>query len=76
MRTEELEKRILQAYPDAQLAVFDSNGRGDHFEIRISSEEINKLSRIQRHQSILKLFDAEFKSGELHALSVKPLNLN
>ncbi len=73
MKAEELEHRILQAYPDAQLAIFDSNGNGDHFEIRISSEAINKLSRIQRHQTILKLFDPEFKSGELHALSVKPV---
>lgn len=75
MKPQDLETRILQAYPDAQLAIFDSNGRGDHFEIRISSETINKLSRIQRHQSILKLFDEEFKTGELHALSVKPFEL-
>ncbi len=72
MKTEELESRILKAFPDAQVAIFDSNGRGDHFEIRISSDQINIMPRIQRHQTILKLFDDEFKSGELHALSVKP----
>ncbi len=75
MKATDLETRILKAYPDAQLAIFDSNGRGDHFEIRISSEAINQLPRIQRHQNILKLFDVEFKSGELHALSVKPFEL-
>lgn len=73
MQTKDLEGRLLKAYPDAQVLVLDSNGRGDHFEIRISSDEINKLSRIQRHQAILKLFDSEFKTGELHALSVKPI---
>jgi stress-induced morphogen len=75
METKDLESRLLNAYPDAQVVVFDSNGRGDHFEIRISSDEINKLSRVQRHQAILKLFDPEFKTGELHALSVKPIEL-
>lgn len=75
MKVTDLESRILIAFPDAKLAVFDSNGRGDHFEIRISSDQINQLPRIQRHQLILKLFDEEFKSGELHALSVKPLNI-
>lgn len=75
MKAEDLENRLLKAYPDAQIAVLDSNGQGDHFEIRISSESVNKLTRIQRHQAILKLFDNEFKSGELHALSVKPIIL-
>lgn len=75
METKDLENKILAVYPDADLLVLDSNGRGDHFEIRISSESLNKLSRIARHQSILKIFDNEFKSGELHALSVKPLSL-
>lgn len=75
MKVQDVEDRILKAYPDAKLAIFDSNGRGDHFEIRISSDEINKMSRIQRHQNILKLFNDEFKSGELHALSVKPIEI-
>ncbi len=75
MKTEDLEQRLLKAYPDAQIAVLDSNGNGDHFEIRISSEAINRLSRIKRHQAILSLFDSEFKSGELHALTVKPICL-
>lgn len=75
MKAQDLEDRIRKAYPDAQVAVFDSRGSGDYFEIRISSAEINKLSRVQRHQTILKLFDQEFKSGELHALSVKPIEL-
>lgn len=73
MDVKELEERILKAYPDAQLVVYDSNGRGDHFDVRISSDELNKLSRIQKHQAILKLFDEEFKTGALHALSVKPI---
>lgn len=73
MEVKDLEARILKAYPDAQLVIYDSNGRGDHFEVRIASDEINKLSRLQRHQAVLKLFDVEFKTGELHALSVKPI---
>ena len=71
----QLEDRIIKVYPDAQLAIIDATGQGSHFEIRVSSKTLNQMSRIQKHQTLLQLFEEEFKSGALHALSIKPIEL-
>lgn len=76
MTPEQIEARILQTFTDAQVFVIDNTGGGNHFEVRISSKIINELPRVERHQKVLKLFDSEFASGEIHAMSIKPLNLD
>ena len=75
MEPHQLEDRIIKAYPDAQMAVIDTTGQGNHFEIRVSSSTLNQMNRIQRHQTLLQLFEKEFKSGALHALNIKPIKL-
>lgn len=76
MTPEEIEARILDTYSDAQLFVIDQTGMGNNFEVRIACDAINALPRLQRHQKILQLFNPEFQSGKLHALSVKPIQLD
>lgn len=76
MTPEQIEQRILETYKDAQVLVMDQTGMGNNFEVRIASAEINQLPRIQRHQKILQLFNPEFQSGEIHAMSIKPVNLD
>lgn len=44
-------------------------GHESHFNILIVSDEFEALSMIERHRTINKLLDMEFKSG-LHALSL------
>ncbi len=72
MTPEQIETRLKSAYPDCSVAVIDTNGQQDHYDIRISTALLVG-SRIQKHQAILKLFDPEFKTGELHALQIQIL---
>lgn len=76
MTPEQIEARILEVYADAQLFVIDQTGSGSNFEVRIASDTVNQLPRLQRHQKILQLFAPEFATGEIHAMSIKPINLD
>lgn len=76
MTPEQIEARILETYANAQLFVIDQTGMGNNFEVRIACDEINALPRLQRHQKILQLFTPEFQSGEIHAMSVRPIQLD
>lgn len=44
-----------------------------HFTIKISSEQLDHLSRIEQHKIINNLLKEEFDSG-LHALSIKVIS--
>jgi len=70
MTPEQIESRLKTAYPGCDLVVIDTNGQQDHYDVRISSTLLVG-SRIQKHQAIMKLFAAEFKSGELHAMQIQ-----
>ena len=75
MTIEDMENRLKNSLPDCEVAILDLTGGGNHFEVRISSEQINALSRIEQHRYIMKVFDEELKSGEIHALTIKALSL-
>lgn len=71
MTTEEMRTRLKEAYPEADIHVHDMTGSQDHYQISITSLQFKGLSRIQRHQAVMEVFDAELKSGEVHALTIK-----
>lgn len=76
MTPAEMETRLCQTYPNAQVAVIDLTGSENHYEVRISARELSSLSRIEQHQAVMSVFNEELKSGEVHALSIKILSLN
>ncbi len=65
--------RIQAQFPDSDVVAMDMTGGGDHWEVRVASSAFKELSRIQRHQAIMGLFNDELKSGLLHALSIKTI---
>lgn len=73
MQAEELESRLKEKFPGAELMVTDMTGGGSNFEVRIIASQFEGLSRIKQHQAVMGVFDAELKSGELHALTLKTL---
>lgn len=73
MQTAELEQRLKATFPEADLMVTDLTGAGSNFEIKIIAQEFQGMNRVQQHQAVMKVFDAELKSGELHALALKTL---
>ena len=73
MTAEQLESRIKQNFPDADVLAMDLTGTKNHWEVRVASEQFKDQSRIKQHQSIMSLFNAELASGEVHALSIKTI---
>lgn len=73
MKPEELETRLNAEFPGADVLVTDLTGTEDHYEVRIIAPQFEGLSRIQQHKAVMATFDAELKSGELHALSLKTM---
>ena len=66
----ELEQRIQDAFPGAQVNVDDLTGGGDHFRAEIVSDRFAGLSRIEQHQLVYGVFGDEV-GGPIHALSIK-----
>ncbi len=73
MDIKEIEKRVLSSFKDSTVAVFDMTGIGQSFEIRLSAPDLKDKSRVERHQSVMGLFNEELKAGSIHALSIKYL---
>ena len=68
--TGELQQRIEEALPGAEVAVEDLTGGGDHFRAEVVSDRFAGLSRIQQHKLVYDVFGADI-GGPIHALSIK-----
>ena len=73
MLEKNLEDKLKSAFPGADILVADLTGNGSNFEVRIIAPQFQDLSRVKQHQAVMKVFDPELKSGELHALSIKSM---
>ena len=73
MTAEQIEAKLKTSHPDWDVVAMDMTGTQDHWEVRVAASEFKDLSRIKQHQAIMKVFDEELKSGEIHALSIKTL---
>lgn len=71
MTPEQLKNRLEQAYPDGRVEVVDLTGTHDHYQVVVESKSFQGLSRIESHKHVMQVFDAELKSGEVHALTIK-----
>ena len=66
----ELENRLRQAFPGAEIAVQDLAGDGDHYRARIVSVAFKGLSRVRQHQLVYDALKGAV-GGELHALALE-----
>lgn len=73
MTPAEVENRLKSHFPDADIAVIDLTGTEDHYEVRIASSAFQGRSRIEQQRQVMAALDAELKSGEVHALTIKTL---
>ncbi len=71
MTQEQMVARLNTAFPNSQIDVFDLTGTQDHWEVHVTSERFAGLPRIQQHKLVMQAFDAELKTGEVHALTMK-----
>lgn len=65
-----LEAELRAAFPDAEIAIDDLAGDGDHYRARITSTAFAGLSRVRQHQLVYAALKGKV-GGELHALALE-----
>jgi len=65
-----LESELRQAFPDAEIAIDDLAGDGDHYRARITSPVFAGLSRVKQHQMVYAALKGTV-GGALHALALE-----
>jgi stress-induced morphogen len=75
MTPEQLKARLEAAYPDGEVQVVDLTGTHDHYQVLVASRAFNGLNRIQQQRHVMDVFDAELKTGEVHALTIKTVTI-
>ena len=68
MNKANIKETIQVAFPDARLEFV---GDDCNLELLVISDNFRNMSIIKRHRMVLDLLSESFKSGELHALSLK-----
>ena len=66
----ELEHRLRQAFPEAEISIQDLAGDGDHYRARIVSAAFKGLNRVRQHQLVYDALEGAV-GGELHALALE-----
>ena len=66
----ELHQMIQAQFPDAEIAIEDLRGDGDHYRVIIESDRFEGLTRIQQHQMVYAALNGKM-GGELHAMSLQ-----
>lgn len=64
-----IEKRIMDAIPDARVEVKDTRGDGYHYEVHVRSSSFEGLSRVKQHQRVYHAIGDDVGHA-IHALSV------
>lgn len=70
MPVETLHTYLIEAFPDAEIAIDDLAGDGDHYRARIVSTAFAGLSRVKQHQLVYAALKGHM-GGELHALALE-----
>jgi len=65
-----LEAELRAAFPDAEIAIDDLAGDGDHYRARITSAAFAGLPRVRQHQLVYAALKGKV-GGELHALALE-----
>lgn len=68
-------ERLKKAFPDARMALRDTTGSNDHWELEIASHAFTGLPRIKQHQAIYKPLRDLIDSNQIHALKISTFSL-
>ena len=70
MTSAQIESDLRAAFPDAEIAIEDMAGDGDHYRARIVSSAFAGLGRVRQHQLVYQALKGKM-GGELHALALE-----
>lgn len=76
-----IEKKLSVKFTPSHLEVLDESekhrghagsrpGGETHFRVRITSPQLDSLSRVAQHRAVMETLDTELKSG-VHALAIE-----
>ncbi|MEY4630084.1 MAG: hypothetical protein RIQ81_204 [Pseudomonadota bacterium] len=71
----EIEKRLLEAFPDAKVKASDMTGGGDHWQLTIATKAFKGLSLVEQHQAVYKALGSWMRR-EIHALALTTKELD
>jgi stress-induced morphogen len=66
----EIERLIKARIPDADVAIRDLAGDGDHYAATVIAESFRGKTRVQQHQIVYEALKSEM-GGKLHALALQ-----
>jgi stress-induced morphogen len=69
MDSQEIERLIKAAIPDAAVEIRDLAGDGDHYAATVTSAAFRGKSRVQQHQMVYSALQGRM-GGILHALAL------
>ena len=70
MSAADLESELRKAFPDAEIAIEDLAGDGDHYRARITAPAFAGLTRVKQHQLVYAALKGKV-GGALHALALE-----
>ena len=70
MSAKQIEAALLSAFPDAEVAITDLAGDGDHYAAKITASAFKGKTRVQQHKMVYDALQGRI-GGELHALSLQ-----
>ena len=70
MSADVLRAHLVEAFPDADIAIEDLAGDGDHYRARVTSAAFKGLPRVRQHQLVYAALKGGM-GGELHALALE-----
>lgn len=66
----EIERLIMQSFPDADVSITDLRGDGDHYAATITAAEFKGKTRVQQHQMVYQALQGNMGTS-LHALALQ-----
>ena len=69
INAQELEQRLINAFPEAKVQVADLTGTGDHYSATVITKAFEDKSLLERHRMVYGALGDSMK-GEIHALAL------
>ena len=69
MDASQIEGKLLEHFPDAQVQARDLTGGGDHWQVDITSTQFTGKSLVEQHQMVYRAL-GEWMREDIHALAL------
>ncbi|MFK7825698.1 MAG: BolA/IbaG family iron-sulfur metabolism protein [Oligoflexales bacterium] len=69
MDASQIESKLLENFPDAQVQARDLTGGGDHWQVDIATSQFTGKSLVEQHQMVYRAL-GEWMKEEIHALAL------